>query len=62
MKKIAIACLLMLQLFQGDLYAKTGEIQGPVPAPHQMKWHQAEMGVVFHYDLHVFDGEVYGQG
>lgn len=62
MKKIAIACLLMLQLFQGDLYAKTGETQGPVPAPHQMKWHQAEMGVVFHYDLHVFDGEVYGQG
>ena len=62
MKKIAIACLLMLQLFQGDLYAKAGETQGPVPAPHQMKWHQAEMGVVFHYDLHVFDGEVYGQG
>lgn len=36
--------------------------QGPVPAPHQLKWHEAEMGVVFHYDLHVFDGLVYGQG
>lgn len=34
----------------------------PVPAPHQLKWHEAEMGVVFHYDLHVFDGLVYGQG
>ena len=36
--------------------------QGPVPAPHQLKWHEAEMGVVFHYDLHVFDGQIYGQG
>ena len=34
----------------------------PVPAPRQLKWHEAEMGVVFHYDLHVFDGQVYGQG
>ena len=34
----------------------------PVPAPHQLKWHEAEMGAVFHYDLHVFDGVRYGQG
>lgn len=34
----------------------------PRPAPHQLKWHEAEMGVVFHYDLHVFDGIRYGQG
>ena len=27
----------------------------PVPKPHQIKWHEAEMGAVFHYDLHVFD-------
>ena len=27
-----------------------------VPKPHQLKWHEAEMGAVFHYDLHVFDG------
>ena len=33
-----------------------------MPAPHQLKWHEAEMGVVFHYDLHVFDGQIYGQG
>ena len=31
-------------------------------APHQLKWHESEMGVVFHYDLHVFDGIKYGQG
>lgn len=34
----------------------------PVPVQRQIKWHEAEMGVVFHYDLHVFDGKKYGQG
>jgi alpha-L-fucosidase len=34
----------------------------PVPSAHQLKWHEAELGVVFHYDLHVFDGIRYGQG
>ena len=34
----------------------------PVPKPHQLKWHEAELGAVFHYDLHVFDGIRYGQG
>lgn len=33
-----------------------------VPKAHQLKWHKAEMGAVFHYDLHVFDGIRYGQG
>lgn len=32
-----------------------------VPAPYQLKWHEAELGVVFHYDLHVFDGKRYNQ-
>lgn len=34
----------------------------PTPKPHQLKWHEAELGAVFHYDLHVFDGIRYGQG
>jgi alpha-L-fucosidase len=34
----------------------------PVPSRSQLKWHEAELGVVFHYDLHVFDGKKYGQG
>lgn len=34
----------------------------PQPVPHQIKWHESELGVIFHYDLHVFDGEKYGQG
>ena len=36
--------------------------QVPLPNDNQLAWHEAEMGVVFHYDLHVFDGQVYGQG
>lgn len=34
----------------------------PVPNQRQLAWQEAEMGVVFHYDLHVFDGKSYGQG
>ena len=32
-----------------------------LPAPQQVAWQQAELGVVFHYDLHVFDGAPYSQ-
>ena len=28
----------------------------PVPKPHQLKWHEAELGAVFHYDLHPSGG------
>jgi len=34
----------------------------PVPNSRQIAWQEAELGVVFHYDLHVFDGKKYGQG
>ncbi len=33
----------------------------PVPNPKQLAWQEAELGAVFHYDLHVFDGERYVQ-
>ena len=32
------------------------------PKPHQIQWHDAELGAILHYDLHVFDGIRYGQG
>ena len=57
MKKL---CLLLLAIFPFYLWAQETSI--PVPKPHQLKWHEAEMGAVFHYDLHVFDGIRYGQG
>ena len=34
----------------------------PKPNRRQLAWQEAELGVVFHYDLHVFDGIKYGQG
>ena len=34
----------------------------PVPNSQQLAWQQAELGVVFHYDLHVFDSSKYSQG
>ena len=33
----------------------------PIPNARQLAWQQAELGVVFHYDLHVFDGKQYRQ-
>lgn len=32
-----------------------------IPSASQVKWHEAEMGALFHYDLHVFDGKRYVQ-
>ena len=29
--------------------------EGPRRLLTTLKWHEAELGVVFHYDLHVFD-------
>lgn len=36
--------------------------QRPVPNQRQLAWQSAELGAVFHYDLHVFDGAKYSQG
>ncbi len=33
----------------------------PKPTPQQLAWQEAELGVVFHYDLHVFDNKHYNQ-
>ena len=37
------------------------EAQIPIPTVAQLAWQQAELGVVFHYDLHVFDDKKYKQ-
>ena len=61
MKKALLTVLTALALCTA-VQARDTNYDGPKPAPHQLKWHEAEMGVVFHYDLHVFDGQIYGQG
>lgn len=60
-RKNLLALWMLLAGSAGMFAAHTEEVH-PVPAERQLKWHEAEMGVVFHYDLHVFDGKVYGQG
>ena len=49
----SLKCLLLLFC---SVYCLAQQATIPVPKPFQLKWHQAEMGAVFHYDLHVFDG------
>ncbi|MBT7913143.1 alpha-L-fucosidase, partial [Candidatus Bathyarchaeota archaeon] len=34
---------------------------GPKPTPAQLAWQEAELGLVFHYDLHIFDTVRYVQ-
>ncbi|MEQ8556444.1 MAG: alpha-L-fucosidase [Cyclobacteriaceae bacterium] len=43
------------------LWAQGQDVDIPTPNPAQLAWQKAELGAVFHYDLHVFDGEKYQQ-
>lgn len=55
MRKITVLLLLLISMVgYGQDIVK--------PSPHQLKWHESELGVIFHYDLHVFDGRKYTQG
>lgn len=49
--------LLLLNILTGATVCA----QVPVPTAPQVAWQQAELGVVFHYDLHVSDGKKYVQ-
>lgn len=56
---IALLCLLGAMMQQ---HSVEGQSSAPRPTPSQLAWQEAELGVVFHYDLHVFDGKPYQQG
>ncbi|QTE24460.1 alpha-L-fucosidase [Polaribacter cellanae] len=45
-----------------SIFIPIKENKYPVPNKRQLAWQEAELGVVFHYDLHVFDGVKYKQG
>lgn len=55
--------VLFIFVYTLNLLVNAGEPEFVIPTPNkaQLAWQQAEMGVVFHYDLHVFDGEKYRQ-
>lgn len=42
-------------------HAQSTPTQNPIPNRAQLAWQQAELGAVFHYDLHVFDNKKYRQ-
>ena len=48
-------------LFIYNVSAQDSEPFLPTPNSAQLAWQEAEMGAVFHYDLHVFDGKKYQQ-
>ena len=58
--------VLSLAVKNGDesysVFIPVKEHKYPVPNKRQLAWQEAELGVVFHYDLHVFDNKKYGQG
>jgi len=53
--------LKILFLLLGFSYGAILAQELPKPNAAQLAWQQAEMGAVFHYDLHVFDGKKYAQ-
>ena len=60
MKKLYLL-LLALALHHGGIQAQKAVQTVPVPTQAQMAWQDAEIAAVFHYDLHVFDGQHYSQ-
>lgn len=62
MKEIISKRSILLFLLFASLNASAETVSCcPVPTNTQVGWHEAEMGAIFHYDLHVFDGKCYVQ-
>ncbi len=56
---IFIVCLAFY--FCGWVVVAQESARFPLPNKAQLAWQKAELGVIFHYDLHVFDNEQYSQ-
>jgi alpha-L-fucosidase len=58
--------VLSLAVKKGDdsytIFVPIAPQQRPKPNARQLAWQEAELGAIFHYDLHVFDGKQYRQG
>ena len=51
-------CLMLLSC---NLVQAQNDIEVPIPTEAQLNWQNAELAVVFHYDLHVFNNKRYVQ-
>jgi hypothetical protein len=56
------AATLLPECIEGANRKPSGITGLPKPTAPQLAWQQAEIGLVYHYDLHVFDGKRYSQG
>ncbi len=59
-KKINSLSIIIL-VFSFFVNAQKKTVNYPIPNSKQLAWQEAEIGVVIHYDLHVFDGLKYNQ-
>ena len=57
-RSFILTIILLIVAFQNS----NAQSKAPLPNQQQLAWQKAEFGVVFHYDLHVFDGKRYSQG
>jgi len=53
--------LYCLMLLSCNLVQAQNDIEVPIPTEAQLNWQNAELAVVFHYDLHVFNNRRYVQ-
>jgi len=57
--KNSLILLLCALLFCNVIFAQP--LEKPLPNAQQLAWQKAELGVIFHYDLHIFDTTKYVQ-
>jgi len=60
-KKCNFFTLLAVIVLTLHIFSQSQNDPLPVPNERQLLWQEAELGVLFSYDLHVFDGEKYSQ-
>ena len=48
-------------IFFTKAYPQKKNPTNPIPNKAQLAWQKAELGAIFHYDLHVFDNKIYRQ-
>ena len=60
-KSIFVVLSLVFFSYSPEINSQENDYPFPVPNASQLAWQEAELGALFSYDLHVFDGEKYKQ-
>jgi alpha-L-fucosidase len=59
--KIPFLAAVLVLVWSHSVFSQVKKSLIPVPNERQLAWQEAELGVLFSYDLHVFDGKKYLQ-